>query len=192
MSITPTEPDPNYTQVRIGLPLPMDVTSSLMQVLGLAWPGALIGNGTQREMVLLLPKGVPVLLAKEDAAEQLLDAVQVATEETEGFEFTEMGPGRFGMSMPEDMVRFFAGMAGAWFEHYPQATNYLEQKLIDPSTNRSFVVIVQRHEGKSPHDLREMAEAELASVIAENRLLKAALTAAQKDLEPAAKSSPPA
>lgn len=169
MSAASQQPDQQFTAVRIGLPLPLDVSGSLIQVLGAAWPGAQIGSGTPNEMVVMLPRSLP---AAVDDPEEL---VMTSEPEIEGASITEMGPGQFSMGIPADLLLFFVGIAGSWFQAYPEATNYLEQRLIDPETRRGFVVTVQRDEGKSPHDLRELAEAERDSFAAENRLLKAAL-----------------
>ena len=36
--------DDDMAEIRIGLPLPMDITGTLLNVIGLTWPGAVIKN----------------------------------------------------------------------------------------------------------------------------------------------------
>jgi hypothetical protein len=54
----------------------------------------------------------------------------------------------------------FKSLAHMLSESFPMAINYLEQELFDPETGERFLVTVIQPKGRTPHQLREAAEAE--------------------------------
>jgi hypothetical protein len=52
------------------------------------------------------------------------------------------------------------------------APNYIEMQLADPETHERFTVTVQRATGKTPHDCRKEAEAEVARLTGELAALR--------------------
>lgn len=145
-------------KIRIDLPLPMDVAGTLMKLVGLAYPDALMeGNG--RSMTFVLPEGTrPRKVAKTKAkAETVLD---------ETTDLLEIGPDGISISTPEHLAAACLEIMKTSFEQYPDAKNYLEQKVYDRATHKHYAMTFQRVEGKSPAELRTQAEDALAVALA--------------------------
>ena len=62
----------------------------------------------------------------------------------------------------------------ASFEEFPDAENYLEQRLWDKETSKGYVMTFQRLEGQSAHELRQEAERKLATAEARIAILESA------------------
>lgn len=78
-------------------------------------------------------------------------------------ETPEGEPWKASAEMRGEAVKHVAGAMAGWLRDI-DAANYGEMKLQDPTTGQMMVVTVQRLEGKTPHELRLEAEAELAEL----------------------------
>lgn len=155
--------------VRFDLPLPLDMAATLMNLLGLAYPGAMIDlrHGDPRRMVIRVPDGErrrPKRVSKR-AAEA---ARAIANDEDEEGLLGEMSEaGNVMIHPPERLAKAMVASLEASFEDEPLAENYLEWKLHDRSNHaRTWVVIAARSEGQTPHALRMKAEQERDAALA--------------------------
>ena len=164
-----TETDEKRTKIRIGLPLPLDVAGTLLQLIGRAYPDCIIHQEGHREMVLSIsdaqridPDSIDTDGLPLQADEDLADAA-----------LTELGPQGVGMGWPEKLAAEFAGMAAGMLEAFPDAKNYLETQFTDrDDPTKEYVLIVARSKGQTPHQLRQAAEARVAELEAENAQLR--------------------
>ncbi|SHZ98539.1 hypothetical protein [Mycobacteroides abscessus] len=157
------------TQIRIELPLPIDITGTLINIIGKTWPGTMIkDDGTdwrsERRLVLEIPDEQrhksPKKAKKYEEVKQHLHAEADAL-------MTELGPNGAGFGIPEYLTDILVGMAKIWFTQEPDAKNYIETTVRDPETHHRYVFYVARSEGQTPHALRTQAETELETVKAE-------------------------
>ncbi|MFE2994110.1 hypothetical protein ACFXG4_03750 [Nocardia sp. NPDC059246] len=156
----------DYVTVDIGLPLPMDVFATLFKVIDIAYPGAVVDNnaghvGYGREVMRMrIPDAARY---KNATSRKKIQAAKVHLEsEREGL-LTSVRDG-ISVSTPEEIKYQVGLLATRMFADNPSAVNYLEMEMHvgDPDTGERFVLTVQRKSGKSPHQLREEAEAEVA------------------------------
>ena len=151
------------TRIQIALPLPMDVAGTVMRVIGMAYPEALM-EGRDRHMTFLIPEGArPRKGSKAKAKPEQRDDVDS--------ELLELGPEGISITTPEVLAAAALDIMRTSFEQFPDAKNYLEQRCYDRQTHKGYVMTFQRAEGKTPHEMRQQAEAKLARVEAAIKLL---------------------
>lgn len=167
-------------EVRIELPLPIDISATLISIIGLTWPGTLIKNGGPGSLLLEIPDAERHKNAKR-AAEYA--KVKKHLDAEADVDLTELDPNGAGFGLPEYLAAYYTTMARAVFAANPDAVNYLETVLPDPQSSTRYVFHVARSEGQTPHKLRMKAETELEQVRAERDQLRAQLRSA--GLEPA-------
>jgi hypothetical protein len=157
----------SFEDIRIELPLPMDIVATLINVIGLTYPGAVIkqGAGASRldnRLVIGIPKAERHKSAKK--AEKYAKRKAFLDADTEAF-ISELGPGAISMGLPEYLANIMTAMARTWFEFHPDAKNYIEVKVRDRAEPfNEWVFAVARSEGQTPHALRAKAEADVAVV----------------------------
>lgn len=167
------------TEIRIALPLPIDITGTLINIVGKTWPGAVVkDDGTDwknhRQLVLEIPDSDRHRTAKK--AKKYAQVKQHLTAEADAL-ITELGPNGAGFGIPEYLADILVGMARIWFTQEPDAKNYIESTIRDPETRQRYVFYVAKSEGQTPHKLRAKAEAELETVTAERDQYKRELDA---------------
>ena len=166
-----------FVDVRIELPLPMDITATLLQVIGLTWPGTMIKDGkgqwrSDNRLVLAIPESErhksPKKAEKYAKAKAHLDANADST-------VNHLGPSGAGFGLPAYVSELLVGMCRAQFEHFHDAENYVESEVYDRENHTRYVVICARSAEQTPHALRQQAEAERDQLRAEVDRLRAAL-----------------
>jgi hypothetical protein len=159
---------PDDVIVRIGLPLPVDVVTTISGLIDKAYPGTVIDlhAGHGRDMALRLPdrRGKRVTKA--------VIAATVAEPDEDGFEVqlnNLKSDGTFSFGGPEELVAVLAEAAVQVFDN-AEVENYMEWYLRDPEDPyaRTICVAIARTKGQTPAVLRQKAE-ERARV-AEERL----------------------
>lgn len=161
-------------EVSIALPLPIDITATLINIIGLTYPGAAFKEGRGggyggNRLVLSIPAQDRHKSAKK--AEKYQRAKVHLDAETEAF-ISELRPDAVGSGLPEHLAQMFVAMAKTWFDAYPDAQNYLESMVYDRETRRSWVFTVARSQEQTPHELRRRAEAERDALAAEVQRLR--------------------
>lgn len=166
----------DYVVLDVGLPLPLDVSSTLLNVIGTAYPGAMIDttvpadNLGREVMRLRIPNADRY--ADAPSRERIGAARKVVESENEGI----LASVREGIAVATpDAVKHQVGLlASRLFADNPAAVNYvqMEMQVGDPDTRERFVLTVQRADAKSPHQLRVEAEARVAELENEIRRLR--------------------
>ncbi|MGX1809741.1 hypothetical protein ACWIGI_28805 [Nocardia sp. NPDC055321] len=154
----------DYVTVDIGLPLPLDVSATLMKTIGTVYPGAMIDtnpHGYGREMLRMrIPNDDRY---RNEAARVEIRAAKQHLETERDEILTGVREG-ISVATPKEIKYQVGLLATRMFADNPGAVNYLEMEMQvgDPDTGEQFVLTVQRKAGKSAHQLRVEAEAEVA------------------------------
>lgn len=163
-------------EIRIGLPLPMDVVGSLMHALAVMYPDGAIDAKRSRvgEMVAVIPD--VSRYAKVDDRE--LQAAKVTTDDPkmEGL-LAQWDADGMGISFPEYTRLRLSEICVAILSH-EEAPNYLEWPVTAPDGQR-YAVAACRSMGQTPHALRMQAEQERDAALAEVERLRAELAEAR-------------
>ena len=137
------------TEFGITGPLPADILTTLLYALDPLDPGsAVVSARTEEAVRVAIPN-----TARPGHAE----GVEVA-------EVTEFGPSGVSITSPEVLVEALIGMAQASEEAFPGFENYLEQKILDRQSGKSYALTLRRVSGATPHEKREEAEAKVAEL----------------------------
>lgn len=147
------------TEVKIDLPLPMDVAATLMQIIGTAYPSAMLRTDSGRQMVLVIDDEERF---KSKASKKRILAAKKCLEDEREEMLTELRNGSPGVSTPEWIAQSVGFMAERLFDEYPDAENYFEMDVRNPDTGRKFVVTVAKSERQLPTALLERAKADVA------------------------------
>lgn len=153
-------------EIRIGLPLPMDITGTLLKVIGLTWPGAVIMNSDDprhdRHIVVGIPAAQRHRSAK--AAGKYANRKEFLNANSDA-DITEMNAHGVAFNWPEWLAKSWVAMAKQCWEKFPDAKNYLQSEILDrDDTKQRYVFYVAKSEGQTPHALREAAEKRLQAV----------------------------
>lgn len=145
------------TTITVGLPLPMDVAGTVMKLIGTAYPNASISNGAGG-MNFSIPYGDrPKELPEDFSPEtQLENSAEVLS-----FGPDENGALTLGISTPSDLAEICFEVMRTSFEGNPDALNYLETKCYDRNNHDFYIMTFQRGKGKTPHEMRQLAETKL-------------------------------
>lgn len=166
-----------FVDVRIELPLPVDISVTLLRIIGLTWPGTMIKDGkgewrSDSRLVVAIPK------SERHKSPKKAEKYAKVKAHLDGWADTvlnDLGPSGAGFGLPEHMVELLIGMCRMQFEMYPDAENYTEAEVYDRENHTRYVVICARSEDQTPHALRRQAEAERDELRAEVERLRAAL-----------------
>lgn len=164
----------NNVDIRIELPLPIDITGTLINVIGLTWPNAVIKDGKgdwrcDNRLVLSVPPEDRHKNAKK--AKKYAEVKAHLKAETDA-QIAELGPDSIDMGLPEYLANLYIAMARTWMDTYPEATNYLESKLYDKERNHHWVFTVAKGSDRTPHSLRKKAEERTAELEATVEVLR--------------------
>lgn len=156
-----------FHEVRIGMPLPFTLASSLLRLVGEAWPGALLASaepdGDHRrrapdEMVMLVPDKPARRVTKKALAELVSDPAD------DDAVVTEANADHVALAGPamDEISQFLVPLLQRAFEENPGAMNYLEQRVVDrtPGGYETYVVTAAKASGQTPDQLRRAAEAD--------------------------------
>lgn len=138
------------TSVRIALPLPLDLASSIMRALGTMYPNATVANDPT-ELVFHVPDGDRFSELDEDAMASLR-----RTPAAVGATLEAIDAGTFRLSAPEYIGNLLGGLAIRSLDG-AQAPNYLVIRL--SNGGQTFDIVVCRPGRPGPHELLEAAEA---------------------------------
>lgn len=164
-----------FVDVRIELPLPMDITATLLQVIGLTWPGTMIKDGkgewrSDSRLVLAIPE------SQRHKSPKKAEKYAKVKAHLDGWADTvlnDLGPSGVGFGLPEYVADLLIGMCRMQFEMFPDAENYTSSTVYDRENHQRYVVICARSDKQTPHALRRQAEAERDAARAEvERLTK--------------------
>lgn len=156
------------TNIVVGLPLPMDVAGTVMKLIGTAYPNASISNG-DGGMNFSIPYGdrpreIPEDFVPETQLENPADVLSFGPDEN--------GDLTLGVSTPADLASVCLEVMRTSFEENPDALNYLETKCYDRESHDFYIMTFQRGKGKTPHEMRQLAEKKLAEANAELDVLR--------------------
>lgn len=166
-----------FVDVRIELPLPMDITATLLRVIGLTWPGTLIKDGkgqwrSDSRLVLAIPKSER---HKSPKKAEKYEKVKAHLDGWADTVLNDLGPSGAGFGLPEYVADLLIGMCRMQFELYPDAENYTEAEVYDRENHQRYVVICARSDEQTPHELRRQAEAGRDVALAETARLQRAV-----------------
>ena len=136
----------------------MDVANTLIEVIGLAYPAAKMGQEPGAAFVLIVDdedRAPRTKVGKRAAARAFQPRETPEDDETLllGFDGTNLR-----VSAPEVLCRHLAEVGGLLLESMAGATNYVEIPATHPDFG-SVVITVRHAEGKTPATLRREAEA---------------------------------
>jgi hypothetical protein len=156
----------DMTDIRIELPLPMDITGTLLKIIGLTWPGAVIkqeknSRDWDRHLVVGIPNAQRHKTPK--AAEKYVKRKEYLNANADAA-ITGLDPSGVSFGWPEWLARSWVAMAMDCWEKFPDAKNYLESTIHNPESREWYVFYVAKSEGQTPHALREAAEKRLQVV----------------------------
>ncbi|HEY1178473.1 MAG TPA: hypothetical protein VGF17_20140 [Phytomonospora sp.] len=181
-----TDPHADWAPIVVGGPLPMDVATTLMQLIGAAWPSAVIDTSGRHAgqlsrwdspaLVMLID---PKARAKRVTKKQVAEAKQyddgeggslVAITEEDGHTVVKMG------DTPEELQLFLGGVAHDLFAQIG-GDNYVEWTVRTGDGAHTYVLSIARSKRQTPHALRTKAEKDLEELRAAVRDILAAYPA---------------
>ena len=152
-------------QIKVALPLSMNLSGALLAAIGAVWPEARIVTDTGEDRYMVIdPNGEPQAPDPErvaEAAEAAAAANGPDDEQVNAF-LSSLRDGSFGMSAPEWYSKMMLGALREILDE-SDAPNYVEQTLHDPDTGEVYTVTVGRPGGRTPHQLRTAAEERAAA-----------------------------
>lgn len=143
--------------IRIRTPLPGSVMLTLGKLMDAAWPGTQLVDGESGEVTFRINKAGQRTVTDEDA----VAALRVEPEE-EDLDISRLGPGGISVANPVGLAIILLENMKASFGENPEEANYLETTVRDPETGARYVLIFAKSAAQTPHELRTLAEANLA------------------------------
>ncbi|MBF6085126.1 hypothetical protein IU485_27520 [Nocardia cyriacigeorgica] len=147
------------------------MAATLMTTIGTVYPGARVDQTIDRVLRMRIPNderyATPADRSRIEAAKRL-------AAETDAADLVSLRNG-IAFAQPDAVSHTLGLLASEFLRHIPGAVNYAEAEMDvrDPDTTESFVLTVRRANGKTPHQLRQEAEAEVERLRAEIAELKA-------------------
>lgn len=164
------------TEVTLAGSIPLDVASTLMRLVGAVYPSARVSSDH---------RGMRFHIDDADRADDpgVFDRaaeLKVAADEWSLDTYLrQLGDGALEVSLPQILTATLAGLAEGMFAEHGEDVNYLETTCTSPShPGQRWAVIAARSAGRTPHELRQAAEARADRLEAENVRLRAELAAA--------------
>lgn len=150
------------TEVRIELPLPNDIASTLIKIVGLTYPRTQIARDGDsalrpRQLVLVID---PKDRHKDAKARKKYEKKRAELDAYDGW-MTALGPDGVSVGAHEYLVKWWVDLARKTFEENPEAVNYLESECYDTETHQNYIFWVAkgRKDQNTPHVLRQQADA---------------------------------
>lgn len=150
-----------YQEIRVALPLPLDMVGQLMSAVGAAWPDTTIDTTVDNALVFKIPDSNRFTDSTPVAVE--IPPVTLTPIEDKENVGTFHGWNENGLLMSQpDFTGTLLNICQAMFEATP-AENYLEMTVREPydtmmGTQDEWTVILVKPNGKTPHQLRLEAE----------------------------------
>lgn len=145
--------------VRIDLPIPTDVAGTIIKIIGLTYPRTLIaddGHTWKHERQLVL-KIDPRDRHKSAKAMQKYRKIRDNANGWVGW-LTELGPNGVSIGPHEMLTKGWVYLAKETFK-LMDAPNYLETEVYDTEDKTHYVFYVAKAHDKTPHKLRQEADA---------------------------------
>lgn len=155
----------NWTPIRIEAPLPLDLAGALMQLIGTAWPEAVVTESSGYRkfgLEMLVPPRQKHKVTKREAdaiRDETAPTDADATAEFLGFRWDDEGHAWLSMAPPEDLCLYLGEIGHRIIEAYADAVNYLEWEIRTKDGDNRYVLSVARSKGQTPGALRKKAEA---------------------------------
>ena len=146
------------TVIRIGLPLPLDVSAALITAIGTMWPTATIRTDA-RDMQLVIPRRKPKRLTKRTMAAILAEMADDDAPETDMDQITQDGGVRVALNSADESWQQLAAWAYTVLTA-TEAANYAEQHISAKTPDgerKQLVVIAAWSPEQTPHQLRKAA-----------------------------------
>jgi hypothetical protein len=175
--VTRKEHDDKPIQIRIKLPLPADVVATIMKMFGLTYPRTQIADdghahAYERELVLQID---PRDRHKDAKAMKKYQKIRDNADGWVGW-LTEIGPNGIGLGPHEMLAKAWVSLAKESFNTL-HAPNYIESKVYDSEDKTEYVFWVAKARDRTPHELRQAAEARAEKAEARVAELEAQLAA---------------
>lgn len=156
--------DEEWTPIRIEAPLPLSVAGTLMQLIGAAWPEAVIDTrGSNRySLSMRVPKTQPKEVTQEEI-EQLFQESDEDDGEFLGFR-NENDSAWVAFAPPEELCLKLGEIAHAIFAaHQPEAVNHVEWEVRtgNEPDDPKYVLSISTRKDRTPLAMRKAAEAEV-------------------------------
>lgn len=142
--------------IKVATPLPSNVVMTLVALVDAAWPGSQLAVNEDRSTH-------QVIFRIDNAARRHVDDADAAALRVDpnGIEVTSLGPDGVGVITPVEITASLLPAIQAAFEKFPDAENYLEMQIDDPSDGHRYILTFARSQGQTPHALRLRAEQDL-------------------------------
>lgn len=159
--------DDEATEINVMLPLPLDVASTLTNLVSRAYPNGSVDMDGKGWLKMRVPaqdridRGVAGQVADEEIAEAVVSTEDPSMEgEVQGFQ-----DGNMLLGTPEQVQLHLSEIMHKIITANPDAINYLEWTAIHPDGDgEGMVVSVSRSIEQTPHALRMEAEDTLAKI----------------------------
>lgn len=168
----------NDVEIRIELPLPLDISATLIQIIGLTYPGAVMKNGqgdhrwrSESRLVIGIPESERHHSPK--SAERYRKKRKKLNADADGL-LTEMRTSGASFGLPEHLARVLLAMGKSWVNEN-EGENYVEATIYDKETHKRWVFYIARSEQQTPHEIRQKIEKERDDLKAEVERLHALL-----------------
>lgn len=150
--------EPYYQEIRVALPLPLDIAGHLMNAVGALWSDATVDTTVGNALVFQIPDTNRFLEREEQPVINPAEPIPFNTPEPVMHGWSENG---VLVSQPE-LTETLLAICQAMFEATP-AENYLEMTVKEPFNTLTgerdeWKVILVKPNGKTPHELRLEAE----------------------------------
>ena len=154
----------DWVPIIIEGPLPMGHAGALMQLIGAAWPAAIIdtdpGRGRyDRALCMRVPPSGARTISKVEA-QALAEEADRSNQETEDATFLGFDQGSLLVAPPEDLCLALGEVGHALFSRTEGAVNYVEWEIKTTGGDR-YVLSVAKSKEQSPSSLKDVAEAEV-------------------------------
>ena len=139
--------------------IPMDVAGTLMQVIGLAYPNAKMGQEDGAAFVLIVSdedRAPRTKVGQPAAAKAFNPRTDPMDDETR---LIGLDGKHLKVTMPEELARHLAEIGVSMLASMEGATNYVEIPASHPEVG-DVLITVARSKGQTPHALRTKAEGE--------------------------------
>lgn len=114
------------TEVKIALPLPMDVASTLIQIIGTAYPNTQMKTDSGRYLELVIDEDDRF---KNKTSKKRILAAKQFIEDEQNAQLTELRNGQPSVSTPEWIAQSVGFMVERLFEETPDAENYFQMDV---------------------------------------------------------------
>lgn len=158
MGAVTTAPE-DTVDIKIATPLPSSVLLTLSALVDAAYPGSSwVGNDDRHtnQVIFRVNNAARRDIPTEDAA-----ALRVEPGDGD-VDVTALGPEGVSMLTPLEVAANLLPVIKAEFEKFPDAENYLEMPIHDPSDGNRYLLTFCRSKRQTPHELRMKAETDLA------------------------------